>query len=588
MSDREWSCGVGGLLSWVQKRPPVRRWVGWDGETSGKARLATWLCRLKIINWARCGSLWVVALGASVSSGQYNFERGLDLSWTHLGGNSQRISSVSFPAPPSAVPSWIATRDAFGTPIAFIGQAPLAVYAGSNVGNGRVFAAGRPNITPSPPGSLRLYAFDRSTGANLWEAPIATPYLNSFSAPAIDEKNGTVVYCSGRWVQAFRISDGQRAWRTMLVKNVVNASPLIISDSQERTRLFMTDYEGFGSASRIYSINTDPYDAVHNPYLPGGVVWSAIIGAGSGNSVSYLPPGEGGQGLVFVPTVANTNINNTPQPGVIYAFPLEAIGTAAPVWTFPNIVDEGYFGGLCVVPPPVGSAVNSPPVIYAASYAFAGGTDSANLVKLDARTGDLIWSVPSNRTNSIPVPLPWGFVALAGGIDGLFSSFSQVQLFADGGISGSLHWDTGEELSVGGWTNQPIVTRFGGQNYLAVGSPPTTSWGLSPTLYLLDLGKRPGEPGFVVREYPGVGGSPAMVGSALYCVGTAGLAAFGPTPRDLDVDRSGVVDMGDLYALEVGGAFSDINHDGLENSQDRVILLTALRGGEVAAMKGVR
>lgn len=546
----------------------------------------------------RCSSLvrarfaGITGLLSSLSSlavlapAQTPLERGLEQSWTHLGGSARRASFVSFPAPPSTVPSWAATHDINNDPIAFIGQAPLAVYAGSNVSNGRVFAAGRVDVFPSPPNPYRLYAFDRSTGATVWQSPIAFPRSNSFSAPAIDEHNSTVLYCSGPQVQAFYIADGALAWSATLNRNIVNASPLIVSDSSGRTRVFITDYDGFGNSSRIYCINADVFDAQRNAWAPGEVVWSAAIGAGSGNSVSYLPPERGGQGLVFVPTIAASNSGSVPVPGQIYAFPLESVGTGVPVWTFSNLINEGYFGGLCVVPAPTGSAPDVPPVIFAASYAFDGGTDTANLVKLNARTGELFWSVPCNRTSSIPVPLPAEFIALAGGIDGLFGSVSQVQLFQDSGFAGSLAWDTTGVLRVGGWANQPILTRFGGRNLLAAGSPPAQMWGFSSSLYLLDLSKRPPQPGFVVREYLGVGGSPAMVGSSLYCIGTLGLVAFGPTPDDLDVDRSGVVDIRDLYAWEAAGTHGDVNRDGGIDFLDREELMTALRGGDSVSMIG--
>lgn len=71
----------------------------------------------------------------------------------------------------------------------------------------------------------------------------------------------------------------------------------------------------------------------------------------------------------------------------------------------------------------------------AASYSFTGGRTSANLVKLDALTGVMSWSVGCNRTASVPVYVEGGRVVVAGGLDG-FGSIPTLQLFDDLGTSG--------------------------------------------------------------------------------------------------------------------------------------------------------
>ena len=167
--------------------------------------------------------------------------------------------------------------------------------------------------------------------------------------------------------------------------------------------------------------------------------------------------------------------------------------------------------------------------------------------------------------------------------------------FLDGASSAQLLWHTDLTLDLGGWTNQPVLARFGGRTLLAVGSPPyfpdvsyDNPYDLSNTLSLVDLALSPSSPGFVVQQFSGVGGSPAIVGSSLYATGVIGLAAFGPTPSDFDVNQSGTIDIADLYAWERGEGSRDIDRDGVIDARDRSLLIATLRSRELAALKGGR
>lgn len=510
-------------------------------------------------------------------------------SWTHLAGGSRRVSEVSYTHPPDPLPAWIASTNLAGEPIVYIWQAPVAVYAGTNIQSGRVFAVGRTGVSPPPPSPFRLYAISRCNGAVMWEAPVVTPSFESVGAPAIDERNQTVLYCSGRYVQAISIHDGSLRWRTMTTRVMVNMSPLVVTDTKGRTRIFVTDYDGFGTTAKLYCLNSDPYSHDNNPYHPGEIIWSVPIGASSGNSVSYLPSKDGGSPHIYVATVsAIPLIDQTPYPGRVLCFSIDAETAPQPVWMYENQLPIGYFGGLSIAPPPAGSPVGTPPSIYVASYAFFGGTDSANLVKLNAATGAAVWSVPSNRTNSIPVPLPDGYVALASGINS-FGTTQMVQLFRDLGTDATLVWDTNGVIEVGGYANQPVVLHYGGKNLLAVGSLPQEQNGPSSRLYLLDLSLSPQQSGFVVREYDGVGGSPAIAGPSLYSIGPGGLVALGPTPADIDIDESSLLTIEDLYGWEryyftsqIG--YGDVNRDGGVNRTDRDLVMTTMRRRERSAM----
>lgn len=498
-----------------------------------------------------------------------------------------RYSRITTPAPPMDIPVWVANTDINGHSISFIGQASLAVYAGRTASDGRVFAVGKRAGVSNDTNPFRLYAFSRNTGQVVWQVPVVNPSSSSFSSPTIDEVNGVVVFCSGQMIQAFSIAQGQPVWTSQLDLPVVNASPLITCDQGAQDRLFITDFETNLGEGKIYCINVDPFDPVENPHDPGDIIWSAMIGPTTSNSVSYLPRASGGKDMIFV---ASSRRLLTAQSGRIYAFAIHPESEEPePVWTYINTRPFGYFGGVCVVPPETTSAPGEPPFIYAATYSFLQSTDGSNLVKLDSYTGEEIWSVPSNNTSSIPIPLPNGLIALSGGISG-YGGSSGLQMFVDEGISARLLWDTNTFfLNVGSWTNQPIAALFGGMGLIAVGSQsanPSNPQTPSNDLYLFNTSLFPDQDGFLVRHYEGVGGSPAIVGGSLYALGTIGLAAFGTTPARLDVDQNNTVNIDDLYAWEMGAGNRDVNGDGVANTVDRSDLRTLLRGDELSTMKG--
>jgi hypothetical protein len=533
-----------------------------------------------------CGGLCVAS---ALSQVPFPIESSPEDSWTHLAGSSRRVSEVSYATPPDPFPAWIASTNMAGEPIVFVWQAPVSVYAGTNIHNGKVFAVGRTGISPVPAGPFRLYAFCRNTGSVQWEAPIVNPLLDSFSAPAIDLKNQTVLYCSGRRVQAFSIADGSVRWTASLSRSIINVSPLIVQNSAGHTRIFVTDYDGFNGGAQLYCLNADEYSQEGNAYSPGQIVWSVPIGGSSGNSVSYLAPQDGGSPHVYVATVSEAGVWERPaQPGRVLCFSVDAETAPEPEWVYENEVPLGYFGSLCVAPARADEPTGTAPSIYVASYAFSGGTDSANLVKLNAFSGQPVWSVPSNRSNSIPVPLPGGFVALAGGING-YGTTQTVQFYRDLTTDAALVWDTNGVLNVGGYTNQPVVLRFGGKNLLAVGSQPSDQVGPSSHLYLLDLSLSPQQSNFVAMEYLQVGGSPAVAGASLYSIGPGGLVALGATPHCLDVNEAGDINIDDLYSWErynfapVPG-HGDVDRDGSMDLADRDLVTTTLRARERSAM----
>lgn len=456
-----------------------------------------------------------------------------------------------------------------------------------------------------PANPARLWAIDRETGLLAWSRELPESVLDSWASPTIDPGNGTALYATGRpgsdaaVVQARRLSDGSLVWETELAKDVVNASVVVTTDLGVRDRAFVVDYEGFyagGDGALVYCINVDPRvergdpDGVpaDNPHVPGEIVWTYPLQAGA---VGATPAYDGGG--VYVATAGDFDFA---VGGSVLALDATA-GTAseALVWQSDLAGDDAFFGGVSL----------TPDAVLAATYNFIGGLDSARLVKLDRATGDLLWTTPANRTNSMPV----AFRSIAGErqillATGLpaFGSLPALQRFDDLGSAGVLREDSttatwqddgdgiielGEFAILGGWTHQPhVVDRHpatGGPTAF-VGSIGVPSGGPSPVGYtrisLIDLSRSFGDAGSVITAFDGAGSSPAIVQRSLYTIGPAGVHAFG-LPFLLDVNGDGSIDIEDLYDWHADVGDRDVDRDGVVNNADRRALEAELRRDEL-------
>jgi outer membrane protein assembly factor BamB len=351
------------------------------------------------------------------------------------------VCAEAFPA--LAAPAWVAAADDAGEAVKFVGQ------AGVVCDTERVYAIGTLG------GQTRVLAYRRRDGVCLWSAGAAALEASSWSSPAVDSKNGSVVVATGMFLVAFDAASGAVRWETELRRPVVNASPLVTGDRAGSDRAFITDSDGFGGSALLYCVNVDAFDSAANPFAPGEVVWTVGIGSASGSTPAYA------DGVVFLAGAGDGGVG----AGRVMAFDAGAAEEPVPLWTFENVKSAGFFGGVGV----------SGGAVYAASYAFTGGRTSANLVKLDAATGVMAWSVGCNRTDSTPVAFG-DRVVVSGGIGG-FGSLPTVQVFRDLGASAEMEWDsaaatwqdldhdgvieTGEYTPMGGWTHQPVVGAAG-------------------------------------------------------------------------------------------------------------------------------
>ncbi len=515
--------------------------------------------------------------------------------WPSLGGGAAR-SSLAVPGVSASLgsPRWVRSQMPSGEPIVF---AAASGVVGSVVGPSRVFAMG------TVAGQPRVIAIDAESGGVVWVAGVPALQLGSWSTPTLDAKRGTVLVAAGSSLIALRQSDGSQAWRVDLSGAPVNVSPVVTDDLGPADRALVTTDGGFGGPSWLVCINVSERDQVSNPFDPGDVVWSSAIGSSVGATPAYL------DGVAYV---ASTGLDGF-GVGEIRAFDVRTRTTSPePLWLFTNVIAEGFFGGVCVREDSLGGGAGGSAIsVYAASYAFFGGLDSSNVVKLRAMDGTLVWSAPSNRTSSIPVVLDDGRVLVSTGVWG-FGSVPSVQLFSSAGAplwdSATATWsdansnnaiDVGEFTALGGWNTQPVLMRddAGGPARAIVGTISLGGGGpngaYSP-LAMLNLGVAPGVPGFVLWQSPTAGATSAVLGgggsggrAGVYSVGPSGLAAFGALPPRGDLSGDLRVDVEDVYRLEQlapGAATRDVDRSGGFTDADRQMLLREARRDESRRM----
>jgi len=430
---------------------------------------------------------------------------------------------------------------------------------------GRVFVNVRYYVNNVQAGN-RVIAYAVNDGQRLWATPIDSDELDSWSSPAIDVRNQTLLLGSGYHLFALDMATGEIAWQCQLERRVVNASPVVTCDlfagETPANRAFITDYNGFGDDAQLYAVNVDPYDPQDNAYDPGEIVWTALLPGASGNTPAYQ------DGAVYVTSVGGVVKALDARDGlVIWETDVDFAG-------YPQY--SGFYGGIAVRQ---GHA-------FAASYVYYGTGNNSGLFKFDVTDGRIVWVAPCERTESIPVVTGEGRIYLAAGLDG-YGSAIKIQAFQDQGDTVTELWDTyvdtGGDLIVGGWTYQPAYSR----GYLYAGTPydEESQFFLPYTdLYILDTARAPSDPDFVVAHYSGTGGSSAIADGTVYSFGLEGLLAFDPSPACLaDLDGDGSVSLSDLatllgaYGSASGDADfdsdADLNRDGTIDLSDLATLL---------------
>ncbi len=394
----------------------------------------------------------------------------------------------------------------------------------------------------------QMVAYDADSGEILWATVIDKAVWDSWSTACIDTKHSTVLIGSGDRVFALDARSGAQKWAAQLEKNVINASVCAAVDIP-CARAFITDYDGFGSSGKLYCINLDSNEP-NNPYEPGDIVWSATIGATSGNTAACSA------GVVYVSSIHGPN--NT--SGTIHAYDATAEPNAVQLWqaTDPNF--EGFSGGV---------TVTKEGFLYAANYDWADESeDNSALCKLDCNDGSIIWITQTERTSSMPVVIG-DKIYISGGFAG-WGSRPKVEAYQDYGESVVKLWETPADMVMGGWTSQPVYANC----KLYVGAIPLSGnyFGSYTELYILDVSLVPDDPNFIIGHYQDkeCGNSPAVTYDSIYTIGYDGLFKFHQPAFLGDVRKNNRVDTYDLAGLvniwlfdgPIGVSRSDLDLDG--------------------------
>lgn len=458
-------------------------------------------------------SLVVVALASAVLAPAFAAAQ-----WTQLGGDSARSSHAESGPSNIFATLWHQSQAGGGGALVPDGAGGAIVWSGRAYVNAR-------QLSGSTHTHNKLVAFDFVSGDVLFERLVTKSVFDSRSTPAAVSNDGVVLLATGSALHAIDAVSGALAWSTPLARQVVNVSPAVWEGSSPG-RAFITDYDPFGGDGRLYCVNTSPFHADDNPHQPGDIIWDEPIGATSGATPAC------DSGRVFVATIEDPL--GAPGVGVIRAYDIDGPPGGRLAWA--TGVAEGFFGGV--------SVCNG--YVYAASYDFFGTGDNSTLVKLRASDGAIMWTVACERTTSIPV-VRGNRVYLSAGIQG-FGSVPKVQAFDDLGTHAVKAWDTwndtGGALAVGGWTVQPTLVG----HLLYVGRGPTSGnfYGPAVELFVLDVTRAPGQPGFVVQQRSGFGSAPALAGGRLLTLGANGLFALA-TRGDYSLD--GVVNGADMQGF---------------------------------------
>ena len=443
-----------------------------------------------------------------------------------------------------------------------------------------VFALTRQDATHP----AQLFAIDRTTGLMSWSATLPNLAHDSWSSPSIDPVHRAILVPANNQVLCFDLESGTPRWTTALDDPIVNATIAITTDLPERQRALITTYEGFytgGDGASLVSINTSPRSPT-NPHDPGDTVWSIPLQSGaSGATPAYR------SARAYVATAGNFDLQS---PGSVLSFDIRQDNPdQALLWRTDLTGNDAFFGSLTI----------RNQSLYAATYDFYGDTTSARLLKLDAPTGSVLWSTPSNRAETIPVPLDDNTVLLSTGLLG-FGSIATLQRFDESTTPPTLQASTahdtwsdngnnilepGEFDIIGGWSLQPHVV----PNHPATSTPiayvgsialPTGSFFSGASrLNMIDLSKPFTDPTFLLATAPNTGSAPAVVQTTLYTVGPSGLTAFNQPPT-LDLDNNNRFDIEDVYAWSETHPSADVNHDGLINQLDQQTLINELRRDE--------
>jgi outer membrane protein assembly factor BamB len=379
----------------------------------------------------------------------------------------------------------------------------------------------------------KVIAYDTNSGQALWWTVVDRAELFSWSSPCIDTKHNTVLIGSGNKVFALDAQSGVQRWATPLDPNVVNASVCVATDIPH-ARAFITDYAPFDETGKLYCINLDE-SGPGNPYQPGQIVWSQVLGYTCGNTPAYR------NGVIYVATLGEN------YQGTIHAYDA-TLSYPMQLWGFINPDYEGFCGGV---------VVTKEGFLYAVTYNFypESSEDNSTLFKINCTDGSIVWTTKIQATDCVPIVVG-DKIYVSGGYGN-----PNIEAYYDYGDTATKLWETDSDLSVGGWNNQPVYAN--GKLYVGA---------TSDELYILNVTVTPDGPNFIIAHYTDwwCGSSRAVTCDSIYAIGYDGLFKFHQPALLGDISKDDRVTMDDLaefvddwlYDGSIGVSRSDLDLDG--------------------------
>jgi outer membrane protein assembly factor BamB len=459
---------------------------------------------------------------------------------------------------------WVADADPQDSNyyVRFEGTTQPIVYNGRVYAYAKYFEPNEEALGGFDQTNSQLVAYDANSGQMLWNTVIDPASWDSWSSPAVDSKNNNILIASGNVTEdgwyglpatfyAIDASTGAISWTTELDTFAVNASVCTVVDMPS-ARAFITDCD-LSNKGKLYCINLDANEP-NNPYEPGEIVWSQIIGNTCGNTPAYR------NGVVYVAAAGDED-----SRGTIYAYDATA-NNAVELWRFTNLGSaEGFYSGV---------VVTKEGYLYAATCDYYGEEeDNSTLFKIDCNDGSVVWSTPVQATDCVPVVVG-DKIYFSGEYE---FGVRKVKAYQDLGTSVVKLWETDSYLSIGGWDNQPVYAN--GKLYIGATSPEGMAY---DELYILNVAVTPDDPNFIIAHYTdnACGSSRAVTYDNLYAIGTDGLFKFHQPALLADIDKNSIVNFCDLAELAavwlyngpVGITRADLNLDGKVNFEDFSLL----------------
>ncbi|MEZ6165031.1 MAG: PQQ-binding-like beta-propeller repeat protein [Phycisphaerales bacterium] len=303
--------------------------------------------------------------------------------WTQFAGNAKRHTLPTLTHSPSL--TTVAWENPEFIPIP---QSGLVVDAA------HVYAIAR-----DASNAAMAVALDRETGSTVWSAPVAPPILDSWSSPAIDLEHSTLIVASGATMVALDTATGDQVWSQTLPTTIVNTSPVVTDDLGDRDRVLITTYSfGFGEPARPGASIHRPLRRSDQPHQPGEIVWSKILSARQLGQHPRLP-------------IRTRLPRHRLRRRRYNAAPSAADITAKHIAHLTALVVHQHDQHRLLRRRHHRTRPHLRQLLQLHRLA-----DQRQHHQLNKNTGDLVWSVPTNRTDATPIVLPTGDIVVSSGV----------------------------------------------------------------------------------------------------------------------------------------------------------------------------